>query len=411
MREYKVILKNFVGSYLMKRHYFLMLLIFPFLVRTIGIEQYGILEFCKSISYYFTIFINYGFNYSATQQIVESADDSYQIGRIVSSTYMGKACLLFISCIILTILLLYVPILAKYKLFMLAFFALAIGSAATPGFLYQGLNKIDWLVTIDFGCRSLFLIAVFIFIRNPSQTLLYPIFYAISDILRAIISMVIAYTHLGVKPHTPTFAQVKDQLMYGLNIFISNLCRTIYDRLPQAVLGLTLDMKTVGIYVIGTKVIGEINMCIYQVMQAIFPIVSKKIKQNVQSGCAFIKSFTLKVLLVLIPLCGCLFLFSTELISFIAKKAIPESAFLLKICASLPIIIYLYTICGNGILIPLGHGKQNSYTLASMSILATFTYIFLIPIMQATGVVCSILVAEIITLILIAGFSIRVIRG
>lgn len=410
MKEYRVIFKNFAGSYLMKRHYFLMVLIIPFLVRTIGIEQYGILEFCKSISYYFTIFINYGFNYSATQQIVEASEDNYQIGKIVSSTYMGKALLLLISSIVLVLLLMYIPLVAQYKSFMLAFFALAIGSAATPGFLYQGLNKIDWLVAIDFGCRSLFLIAVFMFIRNPSQALLYPIFYAVADVFRAIISIVIAYIHLGIRLHVPTYAQIKDQLMHGFNIFIANLCRTIYDRLPQAIIGLTLGMKSVGIYVLGTKIIGEINMCIYQVMQAIFPIVSKKIKQNIQYGLTFINSFTIKVLLILVPLCTCLFLFSTEVITFIAKKPIPESAKLLKICAILPIIIYLYTIYGDGILIPLGYGKKNSYTLVSMSLLATLAYVVLIFSMQLTGVVYSILVSETITLAMVACFSIRTIR-
>lgn len=401
MKDYKIILKNFAGSYLMKRHYFLMFLLIPFLLRTIGLEQFGRLEFSKSIAYYFTIIINFGFNYSATQQILLNIDDKLTLNNIVSSTYFSKILLSIISFIALLALMMIFPIMEECRKFLFPFFCLAIASAFTPGFIYQGLNKMDWLVGIDFVCRAIFFVCVFSFIRTPEDAMLYPIFYVISDSIRTIVAMIIAYYKFGIRLSMPTFEQVKNQLHQSISMFISTISRTIYDRLPQVILGLLLGTRSVGVYVLGTRVVGEINLAVYQFMQSIFPIVAKKIKHDFSDGVSFIKNICAKVLPILGVLSTVFFVFSDKIVQIIAKNPIPESAVLLKICAFLPIIIFIYTMLGNSILVPLGFGKKNSIVVVTLSLMSTLGYIILMPYMKERGVLLSIAIAEILTLIAI----------
>lgn len=410
MKDHKIILKNFIGSYLMKRHFFCMVILVPFLIRTVGIENFGTLEFCKSIAYYFTIFINYGFNYSATQQIVEAPNDRKHVGLVVSSTYLGKTLLLAVGTVVLLCLFSCSQKIAAHKDFMLAFFGVAVGSAFTPNFLYQGLNKIDWLVYIDFFCRSIFLIATFTIIREPSQAILYPAFYAMTDIARAVIALTVAHLFLKVRFHMPNLRQVKAQFYEGYNIFVANFCRTIYDRLPQAIIGFTLGSTSVAFYIVGTRVIGELNMFTYQMMQAVYPIAAKKIKENLSEGLSFIKRFNLAMLIFLVPACICLFIYSQEIVHYIAKNKIlvediPRVAMFLKICSCLPVAVFLYTSYGDCVLIPLGKGKQNSTIVIAMSILATAIYSVLLSRKGLLGVISTIVSVEVVTMCVIVFYA------
>jgi PST family polysaccharide transporter len=69
-QDTKVFLSNFFHlSFLRGISRILPLLTTPFLIRAIGLEQFGALEFSKAISFYFTTLVSYGFRYSATKQV------------------------------------------------------------------------------------------------------------------------------------------------------------------------------------------------------------------------------------------------------------------------------------------------------------------------------------------------------
>ena len=66
------------------------LIIFPLLVRKVGLEQLGIIKFVEAIASYLLILVKYGFRYSATQQIAQYRDDKRLVGQILGTVYSVK---------------------------------------------------------------------------------------------------------------------------------------------------------------------------------------------------------------------------------------------------------------------------------------------------------------------------------
>ncbi|HCT6486991.1 TPA: oligosaccharide flippase family protein, partial [Klebsiella pneumoniae] len=68
--EKKNIFSNFIFLFLLQiANYLLPLLTVPYLVRTIGIANVGLLAFAGAVCTYFQIITDFGFNLSATRQV------------------------------------------------------------------------------------------------------------------------------------------------------------------------------------------------------------------------------------------------------------------------------------------------------------------------------------------------------
>lgn len=63
-------------------NYLLPLLTFPYLVRTLGPENFGIFGFCQATMLYMIMFVEYGFNLTATQSIAKAADSKDKVTSI-----------------------------------------------------------------------------------------------------------------------------------------------------------------------------------------------------------------------------------------------------------------------------------------------------------------------------------------
>ena len=108
--KYKKLIENF--SYLSLLHIFsiaIPLLTFPYLVKTLGQETYGLVIFAQAVVGYLAVFTGFGFGLSATKLVSINRHDTNKLSEIFSSVTTIKIFLLAVSIIIL-----YVTKLANY---------------------------------------------------------------------------------------------------------------------------------------------------------------------------------------------------------------------------------------------------------------------------------------------------------
>ncbi|HBZ3253572.1 TPA: oligosaccharide flippase family protein, partial [Klebsiella pneumoniae] len=84
--EKKNIFSNFIFLFLLQiANYLLPLLTVPYLVRTIGIANVGLLAFAGAVCTYFQIITDFGFNLSATRQVSINRSNKSILNEIYSS--------------------------------------------------------------------------------------------------------------------------------------------------------------------------------------------------------------------------------------------------------------------------------------------------------------------------------------
>jgi len=72
------------------------LLTYPYLIRVLGKETYGLVVFVQAIVAYMVILVGFGFNISATREISIHRENKEKLNEIVSSVLIVKSLFFFL---------------------------------------------------------------------------------------------------------------------------------------------------------------------------------------------------------------------------------------------------------------------------------------------------------------------------
>ena len=85
----------------------------PIIVRIIGPDKFGMINYASAIIMYFFLLINYGFNLTATRKIAQLGNNSDIRNSVFSEVLGSKIFLFFISCLIFAGCLVVFPVFQK----------------------------------------------------------------------------------------------------------------------------------------------------------------------------------------------------------------------------------------------------------------------------------------------------------
>ncbi len=273
--EYKRLIYNFFSlTSLQIANYLLPVITFPYLVRVLGVEKFGLISFALAFIAYFTIVVDYGFNITAVKDISLYRNNPERLSKIVSSVLFIKILLLFLSFLIV------IGIVFKVEKFFLHYplylftFGILIGKAIFPQWFFQGIERMEYITFLTFLIKTIFAIAIFIFIHQENDFYKVPLINAFGYILVGILALWVLRNRYHIKFyfHLPT---IKYYLKYNFSFFISRIAVNLYTVSNTFILGMIYDAKIVGIYSVAEKV-SKIVQSLYSILtQTLYPYLVK----------------------------------------------------------------------------------------------------------------------------------------
>lgn len=339
--KHKVIYKNVISLFILQgSDYILPLILLPYLVRTLGLEYFGILAFATATISFFRGIVSYGFDLSGTKQIAMNKDNQGNIVEIFSSILIVKLLLAILSLIILIPLLLYVDKIQMHWEVFAFTFLIVIGDIIFPIWFFQGMEKMSFITTLRITYKVFFVISVIAFISTPEKYYLVPLFDAIGAFFVGIVALYFVKTRFNVEFLMPTFNQVVFQFKNGWHIFISNIAVLFYTSINTFTLGLLTDTKNVGLYALAEKIYMALRGLSGPITQALFPFLSNQYRQNKDLYYMIVKKLSFYYFFILFILTIISYLFSSELIQIVSGRTVLEATYILEILStSLPFAI------------------------------------------------------------------------
>lgn len=353
--RHKTLIQNF--SYLSALQIFnliLPLITYPYLIRVLGKETYGLVIFAQAIIGYLLIMVSFGFNISATKEVSINREDKEKLSEIISSVIIIKIGLFLIALGILSALIFFIPQVHDYKFLFFLTLWICLYDVIFPIWYFQGIEKMKYITYLTLISRLIFVGLIFVFIHSSQDYLLIPIINGIGALLSGAFSLIIIFGKHRLKFRFPSYEHVKCNLINSTPIFISNLSVQAYLATNKVLVGIFLGLTDVAYYDLGEKILNLFKLPISIVSQVIFPKMSKSYNM------LFLKKVIGLTFIVVLTGIITFHFVADNIITFFAGKSMQPAA---KVAQILVISLLPLTISnGFGIQTLLSQGYNRQYT-------------------------------------------------
>lgn len=289
------IFKNMASLGLLQiANYVIPLLIIPFVVRALGSEYFGRASYAQNIVFYLTIIVNFGFEYSATQDIALNKDNHRRTREIFWAIIKFKLLLLAASFVILLGVIVAAPRISDdFTLYIYAAL-INIGFAICPTWFFQGMEEMEKLAIANVIVKLLGAALIIVFIRDYNDYRLYILLLSLAQIAVGAGSCLYVIQHYRLHYTQTDSDTLKHVVLHSFPIFLNNLFATLYTTSGMTVLGIYATDAEVGVYAGVYKIISAIvTLSCMPISFAIFPMLSRKFKESQESGWGVYKRCTL----------------------------------------------------------------------------------------------------------------------
>lgn len=344
------------------------LITYPYLVKTLGAELYGLVITSQVIASYAVIMVNFGFRSISAKDISIHRDDKNKLSEIVSSIFIIRLILWIVSFVIYYFIISIIPTYNQHLLLFLLAFGITFNDLLFPQFYFQGIEKMKFITFINIGINSIFILLIFIFVKNEADYYYLPLFKSIGFFIGGITSLYIIFFKHNIKFTIPKINVLKSYMKDALPIFSTEIITSIKDKFSYILIGSFVGMHEVLIYDLGAKFTTVLVKPVTILSRVFLPKIAreKNIKLFRKTG---LGSF---ILMLVIIITFNLFL------PFIVKFFLSEEINLmpLRIFLLAPLFLAISSYIASNSIIAFGFNKHILYSI----IITTIIYI------SATGI-------------------------
>lgn len=250
---------------------FFYLLIYPYVVDSLGVDSYGLYVFSFSVSTYFMTFVGFGFDIIGVKEISLNQHNNHEKSQIISAIFTAKSLLFLLSIFILFGLFILLDLFRNNISLFLFSFANIISTIFLPIWYFQGLQKMKIVTIIQVICKFVSLPLILFFVNKPTDVSLYSFFITSTNISGALIAfyIIIFYHKIKVRFTNPNvvFKYYKDALPYFWTIAIG----TLKGQSVSLISGTFYGMKEVAYYDLAYKLVSMPNILLSSINTAVFP--------------------------------------------------------------------------------------------------------------------------------------------
>lgn len=402
-RDFKTLRNNFV-SLLLDRAFNILIpiILLPYLIKTVGVNNYGVYAFILSIIFYLFYISQYGFSLSAVKEISKVQNDIDKVSVIFYRVFFTKLVILLCTAFILIIVILSLEEARNNLFLVLTTYLIVIGDVLNPVWLFQGMEKMKYLTIVNVISKSTFLIFVLLFVKEKEDYIYIGLYQGMGFFLGGIISFLIALKLFNLKYEKTTLHDVSMQLKTGASSFVTLIVPMLYVNTSTFLLGLFGAPAQVTYFDSAYKISNGFSSLNQVLTNVFYPYVNRKGNQFI-----LVSSVLISIGCILSLIC---FLLSKLIINLLFGSEMESSILLLKILSLTPLFLSIRSAFGINYLLVKNKDRLYMNIAFFSSILAFILGLFLIKNFESLGAAIVVVFAQGIYSILSMYFAIKIIN-
>jgi polysaccharide transporter, PST family len=308
------------------------LITFPYLIRTLGIESYGLMTFTQNIVSYGEQFINYGFVLTAPKDIAQTTDDRKIMSRRFFDIFYCRLFFTFISVVVLIGLCLLLPKFKDMHTIIAIGSAMLLAATLQIEWFFQGIQQMKNITLVNLMARFMSLFFLFSWVKSPDDAAFGILSIALSQIIANTFSWFLVFRHHGLQFTPPQYLGIKKQIQDGFDVFLSQyLVRFYSSDINITLLGFVSNNLAVGTYQFAYRLYTIATTIATPVMTALYPYLVKLFHQDYAKFWRQIRQIAAAYFFSYLALTLILFFTADWLVELIGNKEHKEVAFMLRL--------------------------------------------------------------------------------
>ncbi len=330
--------KNFAYNIILTvSGYIFPLLTYPYISRVLGVDNLGTCNFVGSLIDYFILFSNLGIGSYGVREIARYSNNQNKKNEIFTNLFVINVVTTIISLIILCVLTNTVASLQKHKSLLLVGSLQLVFNLFLTNWFFQGISDFKYVTYRSLFVKILYVVLIFIFIRNQDDTLLYYFLTVTTIVLNAIINWMYGrkYRKLDFKLlHIRYY--ITPVITFGFYLIVTSM----YTSFNTVFLGFVTNTKEVGYFTTATKLYTIIMGLFSAFTTVMVPRVAKLLKENDYNHLQVIASDTFSLIIIFaMPLIAFCELNASDIILILSGKGYEGAILPFRIVILLVIVI------------------------------------------------------------------------
>jgi PST family polysaccharide transporter len=282
LQQFKKILQQIKNNKKVGENYFFMtvlqilnslfyLAVYPFLIRKLGAESYGLYIFALSVVNYFTVFIIFGFDFPAVKIISQNQNDVAVKSDTVSKVLTAKLYLLVAAISVFVVLLFCITAMREHWVLYMICFGQVLTNILLPTWYFQGVQKMRTVTLIQFMFRLLSLPFIFWLIKTPADNWIFALIVTITFMLGGVEAMFVLKFKEKLRIRIVAFHQLKPLFKDSLPFFWSSSAGIIKLQSVAVIIGSFFSMADVALYDLANRIIMLPQTLTASINGALFP--------------------------------------------------------------------------------------------------------------------------------------------
>lgn len=340
----------------------------PYIISTIGLNNYGKIAYVRSIVAIIILIVNWGIDTYIIRDVSMNRNDKRELGRVILSVTIIKTFLAVLCVSIFAVISHYVIFFQGEKLLIVCCLTDLITHIFVPVWFFQGIEKMGYLTVFKFISLSLYLLLIFLFLHSESDYWLIPLFQNIGVSITSVVAIYIIFFKEKVQLAIPTIRYVKDIFIRSFPFFVSRAVNTLNSYIAKIVAGTCLTMETVSFLDIGQKIISVAEVPSRMLNQAIYPSISHS--KNLKELKKYYRLFIILSLLITILV----FAFSPLAVEFFTSNNHRDVIIITRILCLYLLFSSLTPFLGTSVLIAFGYEKEFNISVILSSFITISCY-------------------------------------
>lgn len=373
------------------------LLTVPYVVRIIGPERLGLLNFSMAYVAYFTLLINYGFDLAAVRAIAADRTNKQLINRVFSEVLTGKAVLFALSTVVFCLVSFFNPEFKAHLWLHISTYLSCIGVVLFPIWLFQAMEDLSRVAVFNLLVKLLFTVSVFALIRQPDDYIYQNLAISVAQVLVSVVALVVAIRRFKVKFALPALPELTKRFRDDSTLFFSSVMIALYAGSAPFLLGLFTTPYNVGIFSAGTRIESIARAFVGLALnQAFFPIVANAFGQSREQGLKVVQTTFFPLFILMLFVSGGLWLIAPVFISLFYGDKFQEAVVVLRIVSLLPLTVGISNLLGLHTMLNLRMDRAFFAITAMGSVMGLAINVLLINKSGYVGAACAWVAAEVL---------------